>query len=108
MTTEPPIAEDLAAPDDAEPVEVEESGQPVEPVEEPEPAGELAGLPVIWHRDCLRHEPDGEVWLGVWEKGTEVPERASVLLSAVQAAGASVSIAQPHGIAALEIGRAHV
>ena len=43
----------------------------------------LAGLPVVWHPDCLRHDPDGEVWLGVWEAGTEVPERATVLLDAL-------------------------
>ncbi len=52
--------------------------------------GVLDGLPVLWHPDCLRHEPAGEVWLGVWETGTEVPERASAILSSVTAAGASV------------------
>ncbi len=34
-------------------------------------------IPVIWDEDCLRHEPAGEVWLGVRDAGTEVPERAS-------------------------------
>src|SRR5579863_7667086 len=95
MTTEQP-----AQAEEPEPAPEEPAPAP-EPEPEPEPAGELAGLPVIWHRDCLRHEPDGEVWLGVWEKGTEVPERVTVVLSAVQAAGASVLEAKPHGIAAL-------
>ena len=43
----------------------------------------LTGLPVVWSEDCLRHKPAGEVWLGVWEPGTEVPERATVLLARV-------------------------
>jgi acetoin utilization deacetylase AcuC-like enzyme len=61
----------------------------------------LAGLPAVWSADCLRHEPAGEVWLGVWETGTEVPERASVLLRAVTEAGASVTDARPHDRTAL-------
>ncbi len=61
----------------------------------------LAGLPVVWNEDCLRHEPAGEVWLGVWETGTEVPERATVLLDALTAAGAAVTGARPHGNDAL-------
>ncbi len=59
-------------------------------------AGRL-GIPVVWSEQCLRHEPDGEVWIGVWEPGTEVPQRASVLLAAVRAAGALVRPARPHG-----------
>jgi len=61
----------------------------------------LAGLPVVWSADCLRHEPAGEVWLGVWENGTEVPERAAVLLDALTAAGAAVMGARPHSDEAL-------
>jgi acetoin utilization deacetylase AcuC-like enzyme len=57
---------------------------------------DLAGMPVVWSEDCLRHEPDGEVWLGVWEPGTEVPERASVILAALTAAGAAITPARPH------------
>ena len=60
----------------------------------------LAGLPAVWSADCLRHEA-GEVWLGVWETGTEVPERASVLLHAVTEAGATVTDARPHDPSAL-------
>jgi acetoin utilization deacetylase AcuC-like enzyme len=61
------------------------------------PQPELHGLPVVWSADCLRHEPGGEVWLGVWEAGTEVPMRATVLLDALRAAGARVTDALPHG-----------
>src|SRR5215471_13491033 len=60
-----------------------------------------AGLPVVWNADCLRHEAAGEVWLGVWEQGTEIPERATVLLDALAAAGAAVTASRPHGDGAL-------
>ncbi len=53
-------------------------------------------IPVVWSEDCLRHEPDGEVWLGVREPGTEVPRRAEVLLAALRAAGAPVRPARAH------------
>lgn len=54
-------------------------------------------MPVVWHADCLLHEPEGEVWLGVWEPGTEVPARATVLLEAVTSAGAEITAATAHG-----------
>lgn len=62
---------------------------------------QLRGLPVVWDRDCLLHEPDGEVWLGVWGPGTELPERAVVLLEALTAAGARVTAGQAHDDAAI-------
>jgi acetoin utilization deacetylase AcuC-like enzyme len=58
--------------------------------------GDKLSIPVVWSPDCLLHEPDGEVWLGVWEQGTEVPERAVVLLAALSAAGAPVTPAVRH------------
>jgi acetoin utilization deacetylase AcuC-like enzyme len=58
-------------------------------------------LPVVWSADCLRHQPDGEVWLGVWEPGTEVPERATALLDALRAAGSPVVAAVRHADACL-------
>jgi len=61
----------------------------------------LPGLPVVWSADCLRHEPGGEVWLGVWEAGTEVPERAAVLLDALTSAGARITDAATHSDEAL-------
>ncbi len=53
-------------------------------------------VPVVWSADCLRHEPAGEVWLGVRDPGTEVPGRALVLREALAAAGAPVVPARPH------------
>ncbi len=47
--------------------------------------GGLQDFPVVWHEDCLLHQPAGEVWLGLREDGTEVPERAAVLLAALPA-----------------------
>jgi acetoin utilization deacetylase AcuC-like enzyme len=61
----------------------------------------LEHLPVIHHPDCLRHEPDGEVWLGVWDAGTEVPARASILLDALEAAGAETQLAARHDDSAI-------
>jgi acetoin utilization deacetylase AcuC-like enzyme len=54
------------------------------------------GIPVVWSPDCLLHEPGGEVWLGVRDDGTEVPERATVILSALRQAGAPVLPARRH------------
>ena len=56
----------------------------------------LSGLPVIWSENSSLHEPSGEVWLGVWEEGTEVPARAQVLLDALAGAGAAITEACPH------------
>ena len=53
-------------------------------------------LPVVWSEDCLRHEPGGEVWLGVRDAGTEVPARALVLRDALAAQGAPIVAARPH------------
>ena len=52
---------------------------------------------MVWSEACLRHQPGGEVWLGVREPGTEVPERAEVILAALRAAGAGLVPAVPHG-----------
>src|SRR5262252_7608561 len=54
-------------------------------------------VPVVWSEDCLRHEPGGEVWLGVPDQGTEVPARALVLRDALAAAGAPIVPARAHG-----------
>src|SRR5215475_4391870 len=54
-------------------------------------------IPVVWSEDCLRHEPGGEVWLGVREPGTEVPARTLVLRDALAARGAPIVAARPHG-----------
>ena len=62
---------------------------------------DLSAVPVVWHDDCLLHEPEGEVWLGIWEQGTEVPARAIVILEALKAAGAPLTSATRHDDAAL-------
>jgi acetoin utilization deacetylase AcuC-like enzyme len=59
-------------------------------------AGSLA-IPVVWSEACLRHQPGGEVWLGVREPGTEVPERAEVILAELRTAGAGLVTAVPYG-----------
>ncbi len=58
-------------------------------------------VPVVWSEDCLRHEPAGEVWLGVRDPGTEVPDRARVLRAALEHAGFPVREARPHDDAIL-------
>jgi acetoin utilization deacetylase AcuC-like enzyme len=63
--------------------------------------GRLTGLPVVWHPDCLLHDPRGEVWLGVWDEGTEVAQRETILLDALTAAGAEVATASRHEQAAI-------
>ena len=58
-------------------------------------------VPVVWSEDCLLHRPAGEVWLGLREDGTEVPERATVILGSLSAAGAPIRPADAHDQAAL-------
>ncbi len=58
-------------------------------------------VPVVWSEDCVRHEPAGEVWLGVRDPGTEVPARALALRDALSAAGAPVLAAREHDDAIL-------
>jgi acetoin utilization deacetylase AcuC-like enzyme len=53
-------------------------------------------VPVVWSEDCLRHDPGGEVWLGVRDPGTEVPARALALRDALAAAGAPLLAARRH------------
>src|SRR6476660_709500 len=45
-------------------------------------------LPFVWSRDCLRHEPEAEVWVGVRTPATEVPARAVAIRGELAAAGA--------------------
>ncbi len=53
-------------------------------------------LPFTWSDDCLRHEPAGEVWVGVRTPGTELPARAEAIRAALRAAGARQVDAEPH------------
>jgi acetoin utilization deacetylase AcuC-like enzyme len=66
----------------------------------------MAALPpVVWSPDVLRHEPGAEIWVGVRTQGTEVPDRARVLLAAVTAESAEVVTARAYGDEVL--GRVH-
>jgi acetoin utilization deacetylase AcuC-like enzyme len=58
-------------------------------------------VPVVWSEACLRHEPAGEVWLGVRDPGTEVPARALAVRDALMAAGAPLVAAREHDDAIL-------
>jgi acetoin utilization deacetylase AcuC-like enzyme len=59
-------------------------------------------LPVVWDEACLLHEPGGEIWVGIRTPGTEVPERALVLRSALMAAGSSLVPAAVHDDALID------
>lgn len=53
-------------------------------------------MPVVWSELHRRHQPGGEIWLGVRTPGTELPERADRIRAALVAAGARVVEAQAH------------
>jgi acetoin utilization deacetylase AcuC-like enzyme len=61
--------------------------------------------PVVFSDAVLRHEPGAEIWVGVRTPGTEVPDRARVLLDAVRAGGAEVVAARTYDDEVL--GRVH-
>lgn len=52
--------------------------------------------PFVWSDDCLRHEPEAEVWVGVRTPAVEVPARALALREALTAAGAREVAAVAH------------
>jgi len=58
-------------------------------------------LPFVWSDDCLRHEPDAEVWVGVRTRATEVPARAVAIRGDLVAAGAREVEATAHDDSAL-------
>jgi acetoin utilization deacetylase AcuC-like enzyme len=58
-------------------------------------------LPFVWSDDCLRHEPEAEVWVGVRTPATEVPARAVAIRKALLATGASEVARVAHDDAAL-------
>jgi acetoin utilization deacetylase AcuC-like enzyme len=57
--------------------------------------------PFVWSDDCLRHEPDAEVWVGVRTPATEMPGRAVAIREALVAAGAREVSATAHDDSAL-------
>ncbi|HEY1563508.1 MAG TPA: hypothetical protein VGF72_02360, partial [Gaiellaceae bacterium] len=58
-------------------------------------------LPFVWSDDCLRHEPEAEVWIGTRTPATEVPARAVAIRGSLLAAGAEEVAAAPHDDSAL-------
>jgi acetoin utilization deacetylase AcuC-like enzyme len=58
-------------------------------------------LPFVWSDDCLRHEPQAEVWIGTSTPATEVPARALAIRDALLEAGAQEVAAAPHDDSAL-------
>ena len=57
--------------------------------------------PFVWSDDCLRHEPDAEVWVGVRTPATEVPARMVAIRQALVVAGAREVAATTHDDSAL-------
>jgi acetoin utilization deacetylase AcuC-like enzyme len=54
-------------------------------------------MPVVWSDDCLRHDPEGEVFVGVRTPGTEVAARVERIREALVAEGAQLVDAEEHG-----------
>jgi acetoin utilization deacetylase AcuC-like enzyme len=58
-------------------------------------------LPFVWSDDCLRHEPEAEVWIGTRTPATEVPARAPAIRQALLEADAQEVPAVAHDDSAL-------
>ena len=58
-------------------------------------------LPFIWSDDCLRHEPESEIWVGTRAPATEVPARALAIRQALLDVGAQEVQAVAHDDSAL-------
>jgi acetoin utilization deacetylase AcuC-like enzyme len=54
-------------------------------------------IPVVWSDDCLRHDPGGEVFVGVRMAAVEVAARIERIREALAAARARFVAAEPHG-----------
>ena len=46
-------------------------------------------LPFVWSDECLRHEPEAEIWIGTRTRATEVPARAVAIRGELVVAGAN-------------------
>lgn len=55
----------------------------------------------VWSPTTHRHEPKGEVWVGVTTPGTEVPARVDVILDALAAADVETVEASPYDDSAI-------
>jgi acetoin utilization deacetylase AcuC-like enzyme len=58
-------------------------------------------MPVVWTDRHRRHQPGGEIWVGVRTPGTELPERAERIRAALAGAGARIVEAREPPDAAL-------
>jgi len=58
-------------------------------------------LPFVWSADCLRHEPEAEIWVGTRTPATEVPARTVAIRGELVAAGAREVAATAHDDSAL-------
>jgi acetoin utilization deacetylase AcuC-like enzyme len=61
----------------------------------------MLALPFVWSDDCLRHEPDAEIWVGTRTPATEVPARAVAVRGSLLAADAREVAAVVHDDSAL-------
>ena len=59
-------------------------------------------LPAVFNHAHRLHEPGGEIWVGVRTPGTELPERAERIRSALLGAGARGVEAEAHGDEAVD------
>jgi acetoin utilization deacetylase AcuC-like enzyme len=59
----------------------------------------LAGVRVAWSPDCLRHDPESEIWVGVRWPATEVAARLENTISAAVDAGAQLVDVTPADLA---------
>jgi len=58
-------------------------------------------LSVVWSDECLRHDPDAEVFVGIRMPAVEVGARVERIREALAAGGARFVAAEPHGDEAL-------
>ncbi len=54
-------------------------------------------MPLVWSDDCLRHDPEGEVFVGVRTAGSEVVARVERIRDTLLAVGARLVAAHAHG-----------
>ena len=58
-------------------------------------------ISTVWSETHRRHQPGGEVWVGIHTPGTELPVRADRIREALLAAGSPLVSAEPSGDAEL-------
>jgi len=54
-------------------------------------------MPVVWNADSLRHDPNGEVWVGVRTEGSERPSRISAIREELALEGSCEVESTRHG-----------